>query len=275
MTTSMPTPCLAGAAVRLAMFHSCAALAAHALVYLLHEYSHSVAAWLLGWKAHPFAIDYGAPTALNLLFQADVGDGVDYAPILAAGHGGQAALIALAGLAFGNVLPYLAVCRLMATASARANRPFLAGLYWIALMCAGNVWSYVPTRALTTHADIALAAQGLGLTPLQLFPFVLLPALALVAHFFLVSYRRHVASLTASLPAASACVVLLSAYWFFAYFGSAGYDGGYGPVTQAIALVSRCLLFPLGGMWMWTIAQRAEVEAQASASRLARVERQA
>lgn len=268
----MPTPRLDIRAVRFALFHCCVVLVAHALVYLLHEYSHSVAAWLLGWKADPFQIDYGAPTALNVLFQTDVGDGVDYAPILAAGRGAQAAVIALAGLAFGNVLPYLVACRLMGTATGGANRGRLAGLYWIALMCAGNVWSYVPTRAITTHADIAVAAQGWGLTPLQLFPFVLVPALALVAHFFLVTYRHRIGRLTASVPGGAACVVLLSAYWFFAYFGSAGYDGGYGPVTQAFAMVSRCILFPLAGMWMWVEAQAA---AEAPVSSLARVERKA
>jgi hypothetical protein len=240
------------------MFSCVSVLLAHAFVYLLHEYSHSIVAWLLGWKARPFQIEYGAPTVLNLLLQSDVGDGVDYAPILAGGHGGKAAFIALAGLLFGNILTYLAACRLMALAAAGTHRMRLAGLYWVALMCAGNVWSYVPTRAITTHADIALAAQGLGLTPLQLFPVVLVPALGIVGHFFLVIYRRHIDMLTASEPAAVACVVLLTAYWFFAYFGSAGYDGGYGPVTQAFALTSRCLLFPLAGMWMWVVAPGAQ-----------------
>nr|WP_314546067.1 hypothetical protein [uncultured Massilia sp.] len=257
-TASAPPPRRDGGIIRFGVFSCVAVLLAHGLVYFLHEYSHSFAAWLLGWKAHPFQIDYGAPTVLNILFQSDVGDGVDYAPIFQAGRGGQAALIALAGLVFGNVLPYLLVHRMMASAVIGANRPLLAGLYWIALMCAGNVWSYVPTRALTTHADIALAAQGFGLAPLQLFPFVLVPALALVSHFFLVTYRRHIAQLTAGEPAAIACVVLLSTYWFFAYFGSAGYDGGYGPVSQALALLSRCVLFPLAGMWMWIAAAPAD-----------------
>lgn len=272
MNHTSPTPRLDAGTVRFGLFHCSAVLVAHAFVYLLHEYSHSAVAWLLGWKAYPFQIDYGAPTVLNLLFQSDVGDGVDYAPILAAGHGTQAALIALAGLSFGNVLPYLVACRLMATATAGAHRWLLAALYWTALMCAGNVWSYVPTRAITTHADIALAAQGWGVTPLQLFPFVLVPALALVAHFFLVTYRHSIGRLTASVPGGTACVVLLSAYWFFAYFGSAGYDGGYGPVTQAFAMVSRCILFPLVGTWMWMDAQAA---AEAPASSLAGVEHKA
>jgi hypothetical protein len=254
MKLSFAAPRFDADSFRFGMFSCVAVLLAHALVYFLQEYSHSIVAWLLGWKAHPFQIDYGAPTVLNLLLQSDVGDGVDYAPILAQGHGHEAAFIALAGLVFGNVLPYVAACRLMATGAAGANRMLLAGLYWIALMCAGNVWSYVPTRAITTHADIALAAQGLGVTPLRLFPVILVPALSVVGHLFLVTYRRHIGALTASEPAAVACVVLLSAYWFFAYFGSAGYDGGYGPVTQAFALASRCLLFPLAGMWMWMAA---------------------
>ncbi|MBB5714880.1 hypothetical protein FHS94_001716 [Sphingomonas aerophila] len=36
--------------------------------------------------------------------------------------------------------------------------------FWLMMMCAGNVWKYVPIRAITTHADIAIAASGLGLS---------------------------------------------------------------------------------------------------------------
>ena len=155
-------------------------LAAHAVAYLTHEYAHSLMAWLLGWMKQPFGIDYGTASLSNCLFLGDVSDNVDYDAIFRAVHGLAAAAIALAGPMLGNGLLYFVVYALMGNAMVGRSRHVMMFLYWLSLMCAGNVWSYVPIRALTWHADIALAAKGLGVSVWVLFPFVM----AVSAFFF-------------------------------------------------------------------------------------------
>lgn len=112
----------------------------------------------------------------------------------------------------------------------------------------------MPLRALTTHGDIALAARGVGLSAWAFFPIVMLPALAIFFHFFVVFYRRCAAQITLGDAASAMCMALLTAYWFFTFFGSAGSDGGYGPVAQGLHIVSKYLMFPVAGMWLYVKA---------------------
>lgn len=37
----------------------------------------------------------------------------------------------------------------------------------------------------------------------------------------------------------------------FLFFGSVGVGGNYGPVTQALAVLSIAMLFPLSIVWLW------------------------
>ena len=64
---------------------------------MVHEYAHSFTAWLLHFKANPLALDYGHLNLNNLLFQDDIDENVDYAPIFAAKRGSSVALIAVPG----------------------------------------------------------------------------------------------------------------------------------------------------------------------------------
>jgi hypothetical protein len=178
---------LGGSAVRESTFFTVTtlviALAAHAMAYLTHEYAHTCVAWLFGWMPTPFGIDYGHATLINFVFLDDVSDNVNYDPIFASGHGIEASLIALAGPFIGNGLLYFVLYALVRKMPAEASRYLWAFLYWLSLMCAANVWSYVPIRAITTHADIALGARGFGISTWALLPFVLAPSLFITFHF--------------------------------------------------------------------------------------------
>ena len=153
---------------------------AHAVVYMTHEYSHTFVAWSLGWMANPLALDYGKPTLYNILFLGDVADNVDYGPIFASGNGVYAAIIALAGTYIGNALLYVLLYLLAKSRPISSSRLALSFVYWMALMCAGNVWGYVPIRAVTTHADIAIAAKGFGLPTWGLLLILIGPSLYVV-----------------------------------------------------------------------------------------------
>jgi hypothetical protein len=108
-----------------------------------------------------------------------------------------------------------------------------------------DVWGYVPIRAITTHADIAIAAKGFGVSTWTLFPFLIVPALALSRHFLFTMAPRSVEALAGCSDARRALLITMTGYWFFAFFGGDGTDGGYGLVSQLLAIVSKYVLFPV------------------------------
>ena len=236
---------------------------AHAIAYLTHEFAHSFSAWALGYMANPFALDYGAPTPANLILLFGVADNVAYEPILQGGHGLAAAAIALAGPLVGNGVLYIGLY--LATRRLRAHRPLAAAwTFWLLAMCAGNIWSYVPIRAITTHADIALAAQGLQISVFALFPVLLVPALLLVGHFFASACPRLIPAMAQGVTARAALVIALTATWFFFLYGGAGLFGNYGAVSQAFSLVSILLLMPCAVVWLWHRCMTTPVSASAT-----------
>lgn len=225
-------------------------LVTHAVAYLTHEFSHSFTAWALGYMPRPLALDYGELTPANVVLLSDVGDNVQYDPILSGGHGAAATVIALAGPYVGNALFYIGLCTVVRKLTQRGV--VAASLtYWLMLMCVGNVWSYVPIRAITTHADIAIAASGLHIGVWTLFPFLLVPSLILFGHFFARTYPTLILAVVGHRPARAALVVAVTAMWFFTFFGGAGLSGSYGGVSQAFSVVSVVILMPLAVIWLW------------------------
>ncbi len=222
---------------------------AHATAYLTHEYSHATTAWLLGWMRSPVGIDYGRGSLANFLFQQDVGDGVDYAPIFASGHGIQASLIAFDGPGVGNGVLYMLCLLALGRAVVRA-RPVLAMfLFWLALMGAGNVWSYAPMRTLTTHADMALVARGLGISTWLLLPIVTVPSLLILWSFFFRLLPLARRTFFARSQAADVFVTLMSCYFYFVFFGDVGLDFSYGDNCALLSIISMFVVFPLATMF--------------------------
>lgn len=223
---------------------------AHAVAYMMHEYAHSLTAWALGWMEGPLALDYGPPTLYNLLFLGEVSDNVQYDPIFASGHGLAAATIALAGTVLGSALPYIPLAWIARRERVGGNPALLATVYLLALMCAGNVFGYVPIRTITTHADIAIAARGLGLSVWVVLPLLLTPALAIFMHFFRRLLPFSVERMANGSVPAAILVVVLTCYWFFAFFGGDGTSGSYGLTTQLMALASKYVAFPLSTAYL-------------------------
>lgn len=225
-------------------------LMSHAVAFFAHEFAHSALAWGLGFMRNPLALDYGGTSLGNILLQIEVGDNVDYDPILANGHGFAAAMIALAGAFIGNGVLYGAAYAVLRSGASRAPSLVTSFLFWLSLMCAGNIWSYVPLRALASHADIATAAKGLGLSSLALLPILLAPALFLIVHFFRRTCPMMIPILTAGHPVRTMMVIALVGTWFFIFFGGVGFSGSYGAMAQAMSIVSELLLFPLSIVWL-------------------------
>jgi hypothetical protein len=237
--------------VRFALLTFVLTIVAHAVAYLTHEYSHSIVAWAFGWMKSPFDIDYGSATPGNLLLLGDVSDNVDYKPIIASGEGWKAALIALAGPFVGNGLLFVVLDRVSRTGAIRSHRLLQSFVYWLCLMCAGNVWSYVPIRALSTHADIALSAQGFGISVWLQFPLLMAVSAYVVYHFFTKTFAGVFLNVTQGDPETFLLMVAVTACWFFLFFGAGGMSGSYGTVAWLFSVISCFLLFPLCAVWLW------------------------
>ena len=227
---------------------------AHATAYVTHEYSHATTAWLLGWMRSPVGIDYGRATLANVLFQQDVGDGVNYAPIFASGHGLEASLIAFDGPGIGNGVLYGLCFSVLSLASVRARPTLAMFLFWLALMGAGNVWSYAPMRTVTPHADMALVARGLGISTWLLLPIVAVPSLLILWSFFFRLLPLARRTFFARGPVADLFVTLMSCYFYFVFFGDVGLDFSYGEVCALLSIASAFIVLPLATMFCFQAA---------------------
>ena len=224
-------------------------LLAHAVAYLAHEYCHAFAAWLLGCKENPLALNYGEASTANILFQQDIDENVNYDPIFAAHRGFSAGLIALAGPGVGNGVLYFVCFWLFRAAISRNHRKTATFAFWLALMCAGNVWSYAPTRTITTHADMALAAQGFGISTWLLFPFVTAAAIYIAYSFFFKLFALARQTLFAANADHLVLVAALVSYFYFGFFGGAEISGHYGAIPAVFSTLSLLVLLPLSALF--------------------------
>jgi hypothetical protein len=217
---------------------------AHALGYLVHEYAHSFLAWGLGYKANPLALHYGHLSFGNILLLSDIDENVDYAPIFAGGRGALAALIAVAGVLFGNGIFYLLSRRLYATAREHGRRMLALFLFLFCLMNVGNFISYVPARTFTDHADMATVERGLHLSPWWIAIVLGIPFCVAVWHFFARLLPGAMGFFFPHAYSYQLYLLILSAFMIFGFFGSAGLHR-YGQVSHWISVCSMYLFLPL------------------------------
>lgn len=234
--------------IRFALQTAALLLLTHALAFMVHEYSHAFMAWFLGWKANPLALHYGHLNLSNVLLQQEIDENVNYAPIYASGHGLQATLIALAGPGFGNGVLYIVCAWVLRRQIARMTPVTLLFVFWLALMGCSNLWSYAPIRTITTHADMAFMARGLGISGWTLFPFVVLPACWAGWDFF-----RHILPLVRTRICAGdllcqAFITGIACFIFFGFFGSPAIGGDYGNVSAVFSILSLFVCFPVALM---------------------------
>jgi hypothetical protein len=227
---------------------------AHALGYFAHEYAHSFAAWVLGYKANPLALNYGHLDWNNVLTQSDIDENVNYDPIFAAGRGSIAALIAIAGVLFGNGICYLV--SLYGYRKARqAGKSMLALFFFLfGLMNVGNLISYIPVRTFATHADMATVEQGLRVSPWWLALVLGIPFCAVAAHFVLKIVPEAMRYFFPDSRGGQVFLLALSGYIIFVFYGGSGLDR-YGPVSHGISAVSIWLLFPLALIYGWFVTR--------------------
>jgi hypothetical protein len=223
---------------------------AHALAYLVHEYAHSFLAWALRYKANPLALDYGHLSFKNVVYLDDIDENVDYGPIFAAGHGVLAALIAVAGVLFGNGLFYLLSRRIYTTAKTQGKHLLAFFMFLLCMMNVGNFISYVPNRTFTTHADMATVERGLNISPWWVAIVLGIPFCVALWHFFARILPDARQFFFPHVMLGQIFLVLLSAYVIFKFFGSSGLNR-YGEISHWIATCSVYILLPLSIILCW------------------------
>lgn len=231
--------------LRFAVWTSLALLVTHAIAFFLHEYSHAVAAWLLGFKSNPLAIDYGHLDLANVLLQQEISENVDYDLMFATGHGFSAAIIALAGPGIGNGLLYLICALALKRQASRMQPSSVLLLFWLALMASGNLWSYAPVRTIATHGDMGYAAHGLGISSWTLFPFVVLPSLLAAWDLFARVLPLVLNTACGSDQLHRTFVTATACFVFFGFFGCPSIGGNFGNVSAVFSIASLFVLFPV------------------------------
>jgi hypothetical protein len=232
---------------------------AHLLAYLMHEYAHSFVAWAMHAKSNPLALHYGGFNLDNLLFQDEIEENVDYAPIFMAGRGYITSIIAVSGVLVGNGVSYIASRLLYARAVRKNQRKWALFFFWTCLMSVGNFLSYVPLRTFATHADMATVAKGISMSPWLVCLFLGIPFAAALWHFFAKLLPEAEDFLFLHEPGLRTVLVLLSTSLVFVFFGSSGMNN-YGPISRGLSEICRYLLFPLVTILCW---QRNEATMQA------------
>lgn len=218
---------------------------AHALVFFPHEYAHTVTAWLLSWKSNPFALHFPPFSLKLLLIQLGIDQDVNEAPIFAAGHGPQAALIAAAGAVLGNALITYPLSRYAYARLKKINARTWAMLaYWTTVTSIGNFLDYVPIRTFTLEGDMGSIQRGLPCSPWAILLVLGIPTLLAFVYFFA---RIEPATLTWLFPTSAPKRVFLAiatAFVLFAFYGAVGLLEG-GPISHTLSLVSVTIAFPL------------------------------
>lgn len=223
---------------------------AHALGYLLHEYAHSIAAWVLGYKANPLALDYGHLSFLNFALLSDIDENVDYVSIFRAGKGYLVSLVAVSGVLFGNSTLY-AVSRGLYSLAKKRNAQLL-GLFafLFCLMSIGNFWCYMPVRTFTTHGDMANVEAGLHLSPWWIVTVLGVLFSLAIWHLFAKLLPDVRSFLFGDERIPRVVLTIVSSFTLFAYYGNAGLHG-YGETSHLISVFSSGLLSPVALVLCW------------------------
>lgn len=217
----------------------------HYLAVFPHEYSHALIASLFGYKQHFWQIDYGGKNFWNIVFLIHINENVNYAAIYADHKNWLVALIAFAGIGFGNLGTYLVSLWLLAKKSI-ISKPWLCYFcFWWHVNSIGNFIDYIPSRTFTTHGDIANITQALNISPWWIMITMGYPIFWVLRHFYTQTLVKTYAKLNISNKLWHQRYILI---WvtgiLFCLYGAVGING-YGLISQFVSLLSVWLSLPI------------------------------
>lgn len=132
------------------------------LVVVMHEFTHSTVAWLLGHMRSPLDIVWGNPLTLRCW-----DEGVSYIELIQSGHLIAEAVIGVSPLVLHTAIVTLGII-LMRTGKPR-SKWFFHFLFWFVIANFMELIAYIVMRSFAQHGDTGHFNHGLGLSPWFLF----------------------------------------------------------------------------------------------------------
>ncbi len=215
-------------ALKLALITVVFILISHYLAFLLHEYSHSFMAWILGFKTNPLAIIYGGEGWLNLLLLAHADENVNYPLIFASAHPAYASLVAFAGSGIANGSLYAISYFLLKNKKVQQTPLLFYFLIFFNLMNLGNFYDYVPIRTFAAFDDVHNFVMGLNISPWWVYVIAGYIVAFLIWQFFTKTLISAYIHLHMTKTAQKASLMILCVFILFGYFGGFLYIYPYG-----------------------------------------------
>jgi hypothetical protein len=134
-----------------------------AVLIVMHEFTHSTTAWVLGFMPHPFSIVWG-----NFVTMKGWDEGVPYDRIFPSPQNPAEALIGASPLAAHTIVVTVGLVLLQRQWTTRNKWSFHI-LYWFVIVNLMELISYVVMRPFSPGGDTGHFNRGLGLSPWILF----------------------------------------------------------------------------------------------------------
>lgn len=208
-------------------------IAFQATVYL-HEWTHSTVAWAAGYKESPFDIYYGKDWAIH----TDIDDETPYTQIKEDGKNGLGALIAILPVAV-DALMALAVIQIL---KYKLNKWLSTLLFWFGCVNLGEVYAYIPIRALSGSADIYDFLFFTNLSPMVVFVPGTLFAIWGIRHYLTVETPQAMDRLKITSQRGRFAFYFLASFLFFVFFAWRGFTQPF-PIAHFFSILSFCI-FP-------------------------------
>lgn len=208
---------------------------------LLHEWSHSTVAYLLGvTNKSPLDIYYG--TDWTFRGMTAINDTAVYSSLMASGNHAAAGMIFIAGPLMNVFLSVIALALLFWPRARRSSLAFFL-IFWAAIQNVSQVWSYIPIRSvLYDGGDVYYFETALGISPWLLTAAGTALLIAAFALLFISVFPSLCKKLKLSHPEKAAIFALA---WFTAFIwnglfpvilSGAGFGGRMGIVILEIAV---------------------------------------
>jgi len=134
-----------------------------AVLVVMHEFTHSTVAWLLGHMRSPLDIVWGNPLTLD-----GWDEGVHYSELFASGHLRAAAIIGVSPLVVHAAIVTLGLV-LMQRKGTQGRKWLFHTIFWFVIANLMELINYIIMRSWATHGDTGNFNRGLGLSPWIIF----------------------------------------------------------------------------------------------------------
>lgn len=133
------------------------------VVVVMHEFTHSTAAWLLGYMPSPLGIVWGNP-----LLMTGWDEGVAYSRLFPSGHNATEAIIGGSPLVVHTIIVTLGILLLQKQWLTERKWLFHT-LFWFVIANFMELIAYIVMRPFASGGDTGHFNRGLGLSPWILF----------------------------------------------------------------------------------------------------------